>query len=73
MPSNLHPIMSAALAPFLRSVHDHALADAIDHGQIGTEAEDFADRVMAVTAETMADLDRLEREHDATLDRGDGK
>lgn len=58
---------------FLRNIRSHALSDAVDHGQIGTEAEDFADRVLAVAAETMAELDRLDRERAAMLDRGDGR
>jgi hypothetical protein len=70
---NLHPTMDAALAPFLRTIRENALADAVDHGQIGTEAEDFADRVLAVAAETMAELERLDRERDAMMDRGDGR
>ncbi|OAN53861.1 hypothetical protein A6A04_13290 [Paramagnetospirillum marisnigri] len=60
--------MSAFLGPFLRTVHDNALTDAVDHGLVGSEADEFADRVTSVTAET---IEHLERQRDQMLDAGD--
>lgn len=62
--SNLHP---AALAPFLRSVRSHAFADNLDAGMLPAEAEQDAERVARIAAETIADLSHLDRERD----RGD--
>ncbi len=66
--SHVHPVMAAYLGPFLRTVHDNALTDAVDHGLVGTEADEFADRVTSVTAET---IEKLDRERDRMLERGD--
>lgn len=66
--SHVHPVMAAALGPFLRAVHDNALTDAGDHGLVGTDADEFADRVTSVTAEA---IEKLDRERDRMLDRGD--
>ena len=67
---HVNPIIMGSISPFLRSVRDHAYADDLDAGMIPADAEADADRVMRITAETMADL---ESAHDAMLDRGDGR
>jgi hypothetical protein len=45
------------------------LAAAFEAGMIGSEAEEFAD--IAVSAEVETIIDRMDRERDAMLEKGD--
>lgn len=55
----------------LLAVRESAVKAAIDHGRIGSEAEEYGDGVMFHAAETMIAL--MEKERDAVLHMGDGK
>jgi len=55
----------------LIGIRESAVRAAIDHGMIGTEAEEYGDSVMFHAAEMMIAL--MDRERDVVMDRGDGK
>lgn len=62
---------SSILGLSLLAVRESAVKAALDHGMIGTEAEEYGDGVMFHASQTMIAL--MEKERDAVLDRGDGR